>query len=29
MIYLLLVLVGMAPLVLLGLVLWIDERKMR
>ena len=29
MIYLALVLVGMAPLVLLGLVLWIDERKMR
>jgi hypothetical protein len=29
MIYLSLVLVGMAPLVLLGLVLWIDERKMR
>ena len=29
MIYLLLVLVGMAPLALLGLVLWIDERKMR
>ncbi len=29
MIYLSLVLVGMAPLILLGLVLWIDERKMR
>lgn len=29
MIYLALVLVGMAPLVLLGLVLWIDERKMK
>lgn len=29
MISLSLVLVGMAPLVLLGLVLWIDERKMK
>ena len=29
MIYLLLVLTGMAPLALLGLVLWIDERRMK